>query len=157
MIQLSNASDKAVRAQIAESISLVAKSDFPDKWPDLVDVSAFVSVLLRRQYSPFAAARLHSTIAGLFLVAVGTLLAPSALFCCLRDVCDVILGCFVPQASAQRCCRKGDDCYSVTCRFSLCRHGTTLHEITVLIIVMLSSEARGIAFRVQLRSQRRRT
>ncbi|EJF64481.1 importin alpha re-exporter, partial [Dichomitus squalens LYAD-421 SS1] len=37
MIQLSNASDKAVRAQIAESISLVAKSDFPERWPDLVD------------------------------------------------------------------------------------------------------------------------
>ncbi|PIL29858.1 hypothetical protein GSI_08065 [Ganoderma sinense ZZ0214-1] len=37
MIQLSNVSDKAVRAQVAESISLVAKSDFPERWPDLVD------------------------------------------------------------------------------------------------------------------------
>lgn len=39
MIQLSNASDKAVRAQVAESISLIAKVDFPEQWPDLVDVS----------------------------------------------------------------------------------------------------------------------
>ncbi|KAL1949825.1 hypothetical protein VTO73DRAFT_8706 [Trametes versicolor] len=37
MIQLSNASDKAVRAQVAESISLIAKVDFPEQWPDLVD------------------------------------------------------------------------------------------------------------------------
>nr|VWP01251.1 Succinate-semialdehyde dehydrogenase (EC [Ganoderma boninense] len=37
MIQLSNPSDKAVRAQVAESISLVAKCDFPERWPDLVD------------------------------------------------------------------------------------------------------------------------
>ncbi|KAI0636204.1 Cse1-domain-containing protein [Trametes polyzona] len=37
MIQLSNASDKAVRAQVAESISLIAKIDFPEQWPDLVD------------------------------------------------------------------------------------------------------------------------
>ncbi|KAI9001554.1 Cse1-domain-containing protein [Trametes punicea] len=37
MIQLSNASDKAIRAQIAESISLIAKVDFPENWPDLVD------------------------------------------------------------------------------------------------------------------------
>ncbi|KAI0714440.1 armadillo-type protein [Cerioporus squamosus] len=37
MITLSNASDKAVRAQVAESISLVAKVDFPERWPDLVD------------------------------------------------------------------------------------------------------------------------
>ncbi|CDO76999.1 hypothetical protein BN946_scf184298.g26 [Trametes cinnabarina] len=37
MIQLSNASDKAVRAQVAESISLIAKVDFPESWPDLAD------------------------------------------------------------------------------------------------------------------------
>ncbi|KAI0833709.1 Cse1-domain-containing protein [Trametes gibbosa] len=37
MIQLSNPSDKAVRAQVAESISLIAKVDFPERWPDLVD------------------------------------------------------------------------------------------------------------------------
>ena len=41
MIQLSNASDKAIRAQVAESISLIAKVDFPEQWPDLVDVSTF--------------------------------------------------------------------------------------------------------------------
>ncbi|KAI0749865.1 armadillo-type protein [Daedaleopsis nitida] len=37
MIALSNPSDKAVRAQVAESISLAAKIDFPETWPDLVD------------------------------------------------------------------------------------------------------------------------
>lgn len=42
MITLSNASDKAVRAQVAESISLVAKVDFPERWPDLVDVSVSI-------------------------------------------------------------------------------------------------------------------
>ncbi|EPS95676.1 hypothetical protein FOMPIDRAFT_1025652 [Fomitopsis schrenkii] len=37
MIALSNASDKAMRAQVAESVSIIAGVDFPDKWPDLVD------------------------------------------------------------------------------------------------------------------------
>lgn len=44
MIQLSNASDKAVRAQVAESISLIAKVDFPEQWPDLVDVSTIAII-----------------------------------------------------------------------------------------------------------------
>ena len=39
MIQLSTPSDKAIRAQIAESISLIASADFPDRWSDLIDVS----------------------------------------------------------------------------------------------------------------------
>ncbi len=38
MIQLSTPSDKAVRAQIAESISLIASADFPERWSDLIDV-----------------------------------------------------------------------------------------------------------------------
>ncbi|KAL4253719.1 XPO2/CSE1 family protein [Abortiporus biennis] len=37
MLALSNPNDKAVRAQIAESISLIASSDFPERWSDLVD------------------------------------------------------------------------------------------------------------------------
>ncbi|KAI0933051.1 hypothetical protein AcW1_000014 [Taiwanofungus camphoratus] len=37
MINLSSASDKAMRAQVAESISLIASCDFPERWPDLVD------------------------------------------------------------------------------------------------------------------------
>ncbi|KAJ7695191.1 importin alpha re-exporter [Mycena rosella] len=38
MIALSNnPGDKAIRAQIAESISLIAELDFPAKWPDLID------------------------------------------------------------------------------------------------------------------------
>ena len=38
MIVLSSTSDKAIRAQIAESVSLIAELDFPDRWPDLIDV-----------------------------------------------------------------------------------------------------------------------
>jgi exportin-2 (importin alpha re-exporter) len=38
MIRLSNPTDKSSRAQIAEAVSLIAKSDFPQKWPDLIDV-----------------------------------------------------------------------------------------------------------------------
>ena len=38
MIALSAPKDKAVRAQIAESVSLIAGTDFPDQWPDLIDV-----------------------------------------------------------------------------------------------------------------------
>ena len=38
---LSAPSDKAVRAQIAESVSAIALTDFPERWPDLIDVSAF--------------------------------------------------------------------------------------------------------------------
>ncbi|KAG2007419.1 importin alpha re-exporter [Coprinopsis cinerea AmutBmut pab1-1] len=37
MITLSNPADKAVRAQIAESVALIAELDFPEKWPDLID------------------------------------------------------------------------------------------------------------------------
>ncbi|KAJ6621313.1 importin alpha re-exporter [Mycena sp. CBHHK59/15] len=33
----SDPSDKAIRAQTAESISLIAELDFPAKWPDLID------------------------------------------------------------------------------------------------------------------------
>lgn len=38
MIQLSTPSDKTIRAQIAESISLIASADFPQRWSDLIDV-----------------------------------------------------------------------------------------------------------------------
>ena len=38
MIALSGASDKAICAQIAGSVSLVAELDFPERWPDLIDV-----------------------------------------------------------------------------------------------------------------------
>ncbi|CAL1709388.1 unnamed protein product [Somion occarium] len=37
MMTLSGLSDKAVRAQIAETISSIAVTDFPEKWPDLID------------------------------------------------------------------------------------------------------------------------
>ncbi|RDB24273.1 Importin alpha re-exporter [Hypsizygus marmoreus] len=37
MLALSSPSDKAVRAQVAESVSLIAELDFPDKWTDLID------------------------------------------------------------------------------------------------------------------------
>lgn len=38
MIALSQPTDKGVRAQIAESISLIASADFPEPWNDLIDV-----------------------------------------------------------------------------------------------------------------------
>ncbi|OBZ72875.1 Importin-alpha re-exporter [Grifola frondosa] len=41
MIALSGPSDKAIRAQVAESISLIASCDFPERWPDLVDKLVF--------------------------------------------------------------------------------------------------------------------
>lgn len=43
MIQLSSPSDKALRAQVAESISLIASADFPERWTDLIDVSSLSS------------------------------------------------------------------------------------------------------------------
>ncbi|KAF9027107.1 Cse1-domain-containing protein [Hymenopellis radicata] len=36
MLALSNPADKAIRAQVAESVSLIAALDFPTKWPDLI-------------------------------------------------------------------------------------------------------------------------
>lgn len=44
MIALSSTEDKAIRAQVAESVSLIAELDFPNKWADLIDVSGFVLV-----------------------------------------------------------------------------------------------------------------
>ncbi|KAI0045803.1 importin alpha re-exporter [Auriscalpium vulgare] len=37
MIALSSPNDKQLRIQIAEAVSLIAKSDFPHEWPDLID------------------------------------------------------------------------------------------------------------------------
>jgi exportin-2 (importin alpha re-exporter) len=36
---LSSTEDKAIRAQVAESVALIAELDFPTKWTDLIDVS----------------------------------------------------------------------------------------------------------------------
>ncbi|KAH8102322.1 Cse1-domain-containing protein [Cristinia sonorae] len=49
MIALSNPSDKAIRVQIAESISIIASQDFPEQWPTLVD--NLVSSLSDSNYS----------------------------------------------------------------------------------------------------------
>ena len=38
MIVLSNPADKTIRAQVAESVSLIAELDFPEKWENLIDV-----------------------------------------------------------------------------------------------------------------------
>jgi len=38
IIALSGASDKAVRAQVAETVAVIAKYDFPEQWTELVDV-----------------------------------------------------------------------------------------------------------------------
>jgi exportin-2 (importin alpha re-exporter) len=42
MLALSNPVDKAIRAQVAESVSLIAELDFPTKWTDLIDVSVIL-------------------------------------------------------------------------------------------------------------------
>lgn len=39
MIALAQPSDKALRAQIAESVSIVAQVDFPEQWSTLFTVS----------------------------------------------------------------------------------------------------------------------
>lgn len=39
MIRLADPTEKQIRIQIAESVSLIAELDFPEKWPDLIDVS----------------------------------------------------------------------------------------------------------------------
>lgn len=44
MITLSNPADKAIRLQVAESVSLVAELDFPAKWPDLIDVGPIIII-----------------------------------------------------------------------------------------------------------------
>lgn len=38
IVALSSQNDKPLRAQIAESVSIIAAMDFPEQWPDLVDV-----------------------------------------------------------------------------------------------------------------------
>ncbi|KAF8871694.1 CAS/CSE protein, partial [Infundibulicybe gibba] len=49
MLALSNPADKAVRAQIAETVSLIAELDFPERWPDLID--QLVSSLSATEYN----------------------------------------------------------------------------------------------------------
>jgi len=38
MIALSGPNEKAIRAQVVESVSLIAELDFPERWPSLMDV-----------------------------------------------------------------------------------------------------------------------
>ena len=44
MIALAHPADKGIRAQIAESVALIAELDFPSKWPDLIDVRPIVPI-----------------------------------------------------------------------------------------------------------------
>jgi exportin-2 (importin alpha re-exporter) len=44
MITLSATEDKAIRAQVAESVALIAELDFPNKWVDLIDVSSAIRI-----------------------------------------------------------------------------------------------------------------
>lgn len=39
MITLSAPTDKNLRSQVAETVSIIAKYDFPERWENLVDVS----------------------------------------------------------------------------------------------------------------------
>ena len=47
IIALAGASDKDVRAQVAETVAVIAKYDFPEQWSELVDVSALVTSFLQ--------------------------------------------------------------------------------------------------------------
>lgn len=49
MVSLSTPSDKLLRAQIGEAVSIVAKYDFPSTWPDLV--SKLVETLSPTEYT----------------------------------------------------------------------------------------------------------
>ncbi|KAJ8473968.1 hypothetical protein ONZ45_g16104 [Pleurotus djamor] len=49
MLALSGPGDKALRAQLAEAISLIAELDFPEKWPTLID--QLVSSLSPTEYN----------------------------------------------------------------------------------------------------------
>ena len=51
MLVLSNPADKAIRAQVAEAVSLIAELDFPTKWPDLIDVRINYLPLLLPSFS----------------------------------------------------------------------------------------------------------
>lgn len=57
MIALSNPADKSIRAQVAESVSLIAELDFPTKWPDLIDVRLCCSI---SSHCPLNILPLHS-------------------------------------------------------------------------------------------------
>jgi len=46
MLGLSAPSDRAIRVQVAESVSLIAELDFPTKWTDLIDVRIFIQPCL---------------------------------------------------------------------------------------------------------------
>ncbi|KZP27600.1 ARM repeat-containing protein [Athelia psychrophila] len=37
MLHVSTPGDKTIRAQVAESVSLIAEVDFPERWPELTD------------------------------------------------------------------------------------------------------------------------
>ena len=41
MLALSAPADKSIRAQVAESVALIAELDFPNKWDNLIDVRSF--------------------------------------------------------------------------------------------------------------------
>jgi len=45
MIALSGPNEKTIRSQVAESVSLIAELDFPERWPDLIDVRQWSRLL----------------------------------------------------------------------------------------------------------------
>jgi hypothetical protein len=45
MIALSSPQDKGSRAQVAETVSLIAQQDFPAQWPNLIDVSTWLCAI----------------------------------------------------------------------------------------------------------------
>ena len=45
MVALSPPGDKPIRVQLAETVSIIAAMDFPEQWPDLIDVSDFSNLI----------------------------------------------------------------------------------------------------------------
>lgn len=55
MLSLSAPTDKAIRAQVAESVALIAELDFPVKWGNLIDVRRVKTDLFRLLNLPCSA------------------------------------------------------------------------------------------------------
>ncbi|SRR5258708_471383 len=67
MIALSGLNEKAIRKQIAESVSLIAELDFPERWPDLIDVRQLSHLL-----PPFILIRLGSNLSNRLIMTIST-------------------------------------------------------------------------------------
>ena len=81
MIALSSPTDKAVRAQIGESISLIASVDFPEPWTDLIDVSIALAIVWPSEISRSISQKLVGSLSQTnFSVNIGVLQTAHSIF-----------------------------------------------------------------------------